>query len=445
MGNSNFKQSKPKCDSCDKTFETDIDLKSHVAKFHTIQYKLNKNFSNEHIEQVSDDVTKRYEKNDEEKVFDCLQEMKKLAKVIPSKGGSLLKPKILKKVHEGQKHSGNSLLKPKISEVKIHKVEQKKYDCHICNRVFRWKENFHGHLKSTHGDSNEYICDICDEQFKFTDELKSHKIKAHESKNTKSVTSDVVTNKIAKNQVVNNIVTNKIAKNQVVNNITSEETSENAENLSKTFSNTTSGKSFEKSQHLSRHKYQVHEGQKHFCPYCNQSFKMAYLLKNHISSKHFDKELPEYLKFEQKPKVERCKICGEVFENQINLKEHLSEFHHSCKFCDDAFKNSGLLGEHISKFHEKNNQEITPEADIKTKQDINTNNSVKNTHENVDDTNFVSKNSAARITKHEVKNLSGKHKMPQSLASLGPSISITRMKISSNFDTSKSSYSFKNR
>ena len=49
-------------------------------------------------------------------------------------------------------------------------------------------------------------------------------------------------------------------------------------------------------------------------------------------------------------------------------------------------------------------------------------------------------------TRAKDKKLLGKHKMPQSLTSLGPSISITRLKIPPNFlTTNKSSDMFKNR
>ena len=443
--------------------------------------------------------------------LDNLQEMKKINKVVtPLKGVSLLKPpNVLKNVHEGQKHSGNnSLLKHKVEQ------QQQKYDCHFCNRVFRSKEDFHGHLKSTHGDANEYICSICDKQFEFTDELKSHKTKAHQSE------------KKSKNTAI------EIAHDQVVNNIKkcNEKVFENTENLSqlKDKRRSSTGGSyyrpghgsekepfwpcgrcdqiFQKSSELQEHFMSNHNftnslrRQKHVCLFCRLSFNKAYLLENHISTCKKKLPLPDFLlNLEQKPtKIEKCKICGEVFKEQINLNRHLSEFHHPCTICFDPFKNSALLKEHVSKFHGKNDEEITKE-DIKTKQDSNTgNNTMENTRENVAvDINVASKNNpnhiinsgGVQITKHEIKifqnfydhnpypdaadykafsretglpenaiinwfgatrakdkKLLGKHKMPQSLTSLGPSISITRLKIPPNFlTTNKSSDMFKNR
>ena len=81
------------------------------------------------------------------------------------------------------------------------------------------------------------------------------------------------------------------------------------------------------------------------CKECNAKYKKEGMLKLHVKKKH-----PEAIWENMAPKTKCCKVCSIPFEDENDLKKHLST-HFKCTSCGTPFDDQKYLNRHIKVNH----------------------------------------------------------------------------------------------
>ena len=98
---------------------------------------------------------------------------------------------------------------------------------------------------------------------------------------------------------------------------------------------------------LQRHISSIHDGERHYCNYCEKTFTEKGILKKHIIYiKTIHEEILNY----------KCDFCDLPFESPSGLQFHVDTIHKGlkkfqCDFCEKSFASSGNLKSHGFSMH----------------------------------------------------------------------------------------------
>ena len=69
-------------------------------------------------------------------------------------------------------------------------ASEKKFNCTICLRSFRDKEQLENHIQFGHANTRNHICGPCDHRFKTKSDVNTHKSKDHGNRKKRKIFSD---------------------------------------------------------------------------------------------------------------------------------------------------------------------------------------------------------------------------------------------------------------
>ena len=302
------------CQQCEKTFESDWNLKRHLWKVHekkTAPYigelDLDKVLEREKCPHCDEMISKTNLKRHIQKVHEASEGMR-------SENGDLRFPcnqcdKVL---------ASKQILTAHIKNV--HKTDDMKFKCTQCEKGFKYKLSLQKHVKMVHeGISDQFPCEHCGKIFSQISGLNVHIRGIH--KRERNYACDKCDTKCFNKQV------------------------------------------------LAKHIRNVHEGIKDFvCSECGKSISSMHALKNHISAVHRNEvnfecdvchlKINSYsaLVTHKKSKHEKvtygCDFCGKRFTLQHTLKKHMDANHgghvfHRCEICQRKFIEKATYESHI--------------------------------------------------------------------------------------------------
>ncbi|XP_028402394.1 zinc finger protein 14-like isoform X2 [Dendronephthya gigantea] len=196
---------------------------------------------------------------------------------------------------------------------------EKKYDCTICKKRFKWRSHWKSHER-IHTGERPFQCKICGKHFTRSDGLQSHK-KVH-IKIEKPCSSEAQTSYM----IANNVTEGKTGLKQ-----------------DKVYICAHCGRTFSSLRGYCRHTDKKHKGKEDLkCHICNTIFNRPSALKIH---NRVHTGLKPY----------HCNICSKSFSIQGNLKRHLfihsGERPYSCRYCSSCFNTSSHLARHVRSKH----------------------------------------------------------------------------------------------
>jgi len=215
------------------------------------------------------------------------------------------------------------------------KIDQKKYQCRICESKFQSMEELNEHKRDIHVQKENLTCTLCFKRFKELNNLQTHHRYCHQTstkrQNRKPQTGTDGICEIC-GQYYERVDTHIKTKHN---------------------SNTVKCKVCGIDVHrdaYTTHLKGVHLGvartKKYYCtcPYCNKTYD-AGSIKAHIDSVH------------RKIKHE-CPICSNKFSNREIMKQHIQNIHegikkYQCKFCPKKFSCGGNRNKHYKTTHQK--------------------------------------------------------------------------------------------
>jgi KRAB domain-containing zinc finger protein len=179
----------------------------------------------------------------------------------------------------------------------------KKFNCHLCKRVFDFPSALKLHLAA-----HKYNCLHCDNNYTKLLALNEHVKEEHPDEWAKNPEADI-----------------------------------NPENRCDLCD-----KVFEWPSALKAH---MAWHNKHKCSFCDATFPRLTMVDDHIKTDH-----PQFSKSETAVKAEnRCHLCDKVFAFPSVLKVHMAQHNkHKCEHCDAGFLRWDLLREHIKTDHPEN-------------------------------------------------------------------------------------------
>lgn len=202
--------------------------------------------------------------------------------------------------------------------IKMYHLDEKPHVCDICNKGFYKKSILEDHLK-THNQEKSFTCPICGTGFKQVRNLGAH-MKRHDG--VKAHLCGTCGTRFATKAELKQ-------HNQTVHNPPRESP----------FECVICHITFNNSYSLTKHKRQVHTGEKpHHCDICEMSFAVKDVLDRHKRT-HTG----------EKPYV--CKFCSKGFAQsnalKCHLRNHTGEKPFICQVCNKAFSQSNSLRCHI--------------------------------------------------------------------------------------------------
>ena len=210
----------------------------------------------------------------------------------------------------------------------------KKYQCCLCEKIFRIVSSVIYHIHTIHREK-EYQCSKCDKQFAIRIELKYHLKKCNGSLKLKS---REIKNQAIKTPKINNC---KFEISDLSYKVIESD-------LGKTYECYQCEAKFKKRAKFAKHLYRLHLEKTLKCERCDKLFAHSSLLNIHLKKcevkspqKYKTKENTTYKKIESEDKVEKiqCMICEEVFESVNTFHGHYSHTHREKRFrCDKCFK-----------------------------------------------------------------------------------------------------------
>ncbi|XP_057665852.1 zinc finger protein draculin-like [Diorhabda carinulata] len=235
--------------------------------------------------------------------------------------------------------------------------QQTKYECEYCQKVFEKAKNLSEHFRLQHKqDDEKRKCPICEKEFINKALLRNH-IKTHDKCFKCKVCDKVFSSRYnleihtnthsgAKNfkcDICNNYFASKTSlKNHIATH--SEERKFQCEICAKTFK--TSRRLYTHSQsHATEEKYQ--------CEICLQKFRVKQYLKAHMY-RH------------SKVKPFSCDVCQKRFKHKKTKEKHMrigkhqqkvpeGQEEHDCDFCDETFSSRDFLLDHFAAVHHNEN------------------------------------------------------------------------------------------
>ena len=79
------------------------------------------------------------------------------------------------------------------------------------------------------------------------------------------------------------------------------------------------------------------------CFICKKHIKNTTLLGNHDKRFHLEKGTALY----------KCDNCNEIFEDKMQLVQHITTYHVLCSICKKVFPTSSSLSDHITAVHDQ--------------------------------------------------------------------------------------------
>ncbi len=189
-------------------------------------------------------------------------------------------------------------------EVDIHVRDLIKYQCNVCDKVFKDSRTMLAHVRLDHEivvpqtkmgriKSHSYVCGKCGVTFRRLSWIYKHLRNVHKE-------IDVRQNKVK-----------AIGKKKVI---------------SRSAMCSECGKVYSKLFDLQRHMAAVHEGVKFPCPDCGLSYTLKSSLWKHVKLAHT-----------KASHAIKCDICNEMMANRDNMLAHRRRVHvkpHACDLCD---------------------------------------------------------------------------------------------------------------
>ncbi|XP_048515118.1 zinc finger protein 3 homolog isoform X6 [Athalia rosae] len=206
--------------------------------------------------------------------------------------------------------SEKSITKPVVQSTKY-------YRCDICEKKFRSKNLFEGHLVA-HSDARPYRCDVCSKSFKRTNTLAVHK-RIHTRER--------------------NFICDVCGRSFV-------QASQLATHHRRHFEKYTKfcdvcNKGFFTNAELHGHMNVKHEAKEHVCKTCSKAFP-----NNHTLMRHAKIHEPNF-----KPVKHQCEFCGKTFAYKnslvLHVKSHTGDNKFDCHLCGKSVSSKGSLQDHL--------------------------------------------------------------------------------------------------
>ena len=262
----------------------------------------------------------------------------------------------------------------------------KPYKCNKCDLSFGRKYNLKRHVARKHSEKNEeenailYECDCCNKTFKTKKELKGHQVRLEEKRfkcahcsipfhrksdmkkhirrlHTAAITQSLEQNKESSSQGEVGEEPTQDSGSCTGPNLTileDSETEDESRTGEESFPCKQCGKVFTLKDDLKDHQRKSHPVQRQFhCDRCYKSFTKRSHLNEHKESHR---------------RPVQCKVCEKFFKRRGNLKKHMKTFHssneplnkdielstHDCEKCGESFENNVYLVQHIRRVHDEN-------------------------------------------------------------------------------------------
>ena len=91
------------------------------------------------------------------------------------------------------------------------------------------------------------------------------------------------------------------------------------------------------------------------CPFCDEEFVNKNNFDDHINS--YDEMTQLSISEDSLGKYSLCKLCGEKFDNELDVKEHMDESHgkrFNCQQCSYVTSDKSSLESHMTNIHPDN-------------------------------------------------------------------------------------------
>ena len=296
-----------KCDSCDKTFFSKVEVKQHEiihSEDKQVECELCKKLLHQHY--IKQHVNAVHLRRKDHKCDMCDQAF--------SHSASLKRHKVA--LHNGVKLEEKKRRKPAtcqccnktiLGKYQLQKhidtvhSNGKKFECEKCQKAFKQLPNLTRHINTFHFNIKNFHCPVCEAAFGCNSALKQHAKRCH---------GDITTKREF-----------------------------NCDRCSKNYL----------SQHdLNNHIANIHESKPEKCDICDKEFRSMRHLRIHKDQVHIEKS---------KVRDELvCKHCSKEYSSKFNLNDHIQRVHekskkHECENCYKRFfsKNGKTL--HIKRMH----------------------------------------------------------------------------------------------
>ena len=235
------------------------------------------------------------------------------------------------------------------SHLKTHSINEK-VKCEACEKIFKNYSGLSVHEKRVHGSKHKLKCNVCDKTYFTVNVLKLHVLRAHDKK--KTITCEVCNMKFKTSRELSLHISRihkkmkekKIPERCKTCNVSVTDMKAHLKRKhpgkDDLVNCTECGKSMSKlslDTHILSHQTVI-------CPHCNKELKKGRdYLKTHILNVH------------EKLKAHTCNICQKSYQSTGNLKDHISAVHNKIKFscdqCTESFSFQSNLGRHKRSVH----------------------------------------------------------------------------------------------
>ena len=213
---------------------------------------------------------------------------------------------------------------------KLHKESKHqglRYNCSQCNKICTQKGALKSHVYAVHENKSKK-CPLCDERFSTADERLQHIDEVHDGKGSQMCSECGL----------------RFVKKCPICTKAQQKSGNWGEKLNTKCK--ICGKTFKSVFFLKKHISVVHEGEKPpLCPSCGKSFETKESLKRHEARIHENK------------KPHKCSLCDGYYGDKSELRAHIQGVHgekkHACSLCKKRFTAIGGLNRHLKLVHEK--------------------------------------------------------------------------------------------
>ena len=334
------------CSICDKIFEGENSLKTHIASVHEGKELFAENDGNipsipknenEKVQEEKDTVENRFPQVGKEKKqqiytgSELKEEFSNIKADLKDYSG---KKKCLKRQQSEAKKSSDknnkklklhhSYIKENFEESKNnHEDEKIIYECSICQATYKSREKFNKHIATVHEREKQTLeCDICKNIYQTKEGLRHHNYSVHEGNKFQcDICGTSLTSKQGLESHILNMHTEKRSykcRQCDENFLEKALLDEHVESFhKKSFQCEICGYSCSEKNRLIIHIERTHEGKRPFvCELCGASYKYKHALKDH-EKKHEEKT--------EKPF--KCEICSTTFGRACHLGNHIAKIH----------------------------------------------------------------------------------------------------------------------